>query len=147
MIRVSIQAAPFDEGDELATLRVNGVGGIASFTGIVRGTDGLTELHLDHYPGMTEAAVAALAEMATKRWALDGATLIHRIGPLHPGDLIVFVGAASAHRAAALEACAFMIDRLKTDAPFWKRETFADGRSIWIDARDSDTAAAWRWNA
>ena len=145
MIRILVQRAPFNEGEELAALRATGVGGIASFTGIVRGDGGLTELHLDHYPGMTEAALMALADQATVRWSLSNATIIHRIGALHPGDPIVFVGTAAAHRAAALEACAFLIDRLKTDAPLWKRETFADGRSTWVDARDADDAAAVRW--
>ena len=147
MIRISVQTEPFDEGTELAALRGIGVGGIASFTGIVRGNDGLTELHLDHYPGMTEAALNALAEQAVARWDLVGVTLIHRVGTLLPSDSIVFVGTVSAHRAAALEACAFLIDRLKTDAPFWKRETFADGRSIWVEARASDDDAAARWKA
>ncbi len=146
MTRVSIQVAAFDEGAELAALRANGVGGIASFTGIVRGDGGLTELHLDHYPGMAEAALNALATQALARWGLLCATIIHRVGPLIPGDAIVFVGTAAAHRAAALDACAFLIDRLKTDAPFWKRETFADGRSAWVDARTSDDAAAGRWS-
>lgn len=149
MRRVAVQLEPFDEGAELAALRADGVGGIASFTGIVRGgqteNGGLTELHLDHYPGMTERALTALAATAVARWSLTGATLIHRVGSLQPGDPIVFVGTASPHRAAALEACAFLIDRLKTDAPFWKRETFADGRSVWVEGRTSDNIAAERW--
>ncbi len=147
MIRIAIQTAPFDEGAELAALRADGVGGIASFTGIVRGDGGLSELHLDHYPGMTEAALSTLAEQATLRWSLKRATIIHRVGPLHPNDPIVFVGTAAAHRVEALEACAFLIDRLKTDAPFWKRETFADGRSDWVEARATDADAAARWSA
>jgi len=145
MIRVAVQFESFDEGAELAALRADGVGGIASFTGIVRGDGGLVELHLDHYPSMTERALVALAETAIARWSLIGATLIHRVGTLHPGDPIVFVGTASPHRTAALEACAFLIDRLKTDAPFWKRETFADGRRQWVEARTSDNVAALRW--
>ena len=145
MIRILVQREPFNEGSELAALRANGVGGIASFTGIVRGEDGLTELHLDHYSGMTEAALMALADQANARWSLHNVTIIHRVGPLHPCDPVVFVGTAATHRAAALEACAFLIDRLKTDAPFWKRETFADGRSSWVDARDSVETAAARW--
>jgi molybdopterin synthase catalytic subunit len=147
MIRISVQTEVFDEGAELASLRAKGVGGIASFTGIVRGDDGLTELHLDHYPGMTERALTSLAEAASARWRLAVVTLIHRVGTLHPGDPIVFVGTASEHRAAALVACAFLIDRLKTDAPFWKRETFVDGRSAWVEARSTDEAAAARWKA
>jgi len=145
MIRVSVQTGVFDEGAELALLRAEGVGGVASFTGIVRGDNALTALHLDHYPGMTEAMLTALAEGAAARWSLVGATVLHRVGTLFPGDAIVFVGTASAHRAAALEACAFLIDRLKTDAPFWKREMFADGRSLWVEPRGSDDTAAARW--
>ena len=154
MIRISVQTALFDEGAELVALRAEGVGGIASFTGIVRGgteqnmrgDDGLKALHLDHYPSMTEAALQALAETAVARWKLSGATLIHRVGTLYPNDPIVFVGTASAHRAAALEACAFLIDRLKTDAPFWKKESFADGREGWVEARATDEAAAEKWS-
>ena len=100
---------------------------------------------LEHYPAMTGAVLEALAGEAAARWPLDGVTLIHRVGRLFPGDRIVFVGAASRHRAAALEACAFLIDRLKTDAPFWKKEEFADGRSAWVEARASDDDAARRW--
>jgi len=145
MIRVSVQTLPFDEGTELASLRVEGVGGVASFTGVVRGDDGLVELHLDHYPRMTEAALNTLAEAAHQRWNLLGVIVIHRVGSLRPGEPIVFVGTSAAHRSAALEACAYLIDTLKRDAPFWKRETFADGHSHWVEARDSDEAAAARW--
>lgn len=145
MIRVTVSDAPFDAGAELDALAHAGVGGIASFIGVVRGDGGLVSLTLDHYPAMTARALEALAAQAAARWALYAATIIHRVGTMVPGDRIVFVGTAAAHRAAALEACAFLIDRLKTDAPFWKRERFADGRDIWVDARDSDEAAAARW--
>lgn len=145
MIRVVVDTADFDAATELAALEATGAGGVASFTGIVRGDGDLVALRLDHYPGMTERMLTALAEEAAARWPLFAATVIHRVGPLVPGDRIVFVGTASRHRAAALEACAFLIDRLKTDAPFWKHERFADGRENWVEARSSDNEAADRW--
>ncbi len=144
MIRIAVGPAPIDVAAELAATEVAGAGGIATFTGTVRADDGVTELELEHYPGATEAALRALAKAAVARWSLLGASVVHRVGPMVPGDRIVFVAAAAPHRAAALEACAFLIDRLKTDAPFWKRETRgADAR--WVEARDSDVAAATRW--
>lgn len=145
MIRVSLQAEPFDAGAELARLDASGGGGVASFTGIVRGDGGLVELLLEYHPGMTLAMMEALANDAAERWALSGLTIIHRHGPLGPGEPIVFVATAAKHRTAALEACASLIDRLKTQAPFWKRETFADGRQTWVEPRASDDAAAARW--
>ena len=145
MIRVSLQAEPFDAGAELAQLDVLGGGGVASFTGIVRGDDGLVELLLEHHPLMTLGMMEALAAEAAERWALLGLTIIHRHGSLGPGAPIVFVATAARHRAAALEACASLIDRLKTEAPFWKRETFDDGRQSWVEPRASDDAAAARW--
>ena len=145
MIEVRLQSAPFDAGEELARLDRLGGGGVASFTGIVRGDDGLTELLLEHHPAMTLRMMRALAEEAFARWTLLGVTLIHRHGPLHPGDPIVFVATAARHRGAALDACASLIDRLKTQAPFWKRETFADGHSSWVEARAADDDAAARW--
>jgi molybdopterin synthase catalytic subunit len=146
MIDVRVSDEPFDAGAELDRLAVAGVGGIASFIGVVRGDGGLTTLNLDHYPAMTERALRALAETAEARWDLAAVTLIHRVGVMVPGDRIVFVGTASAHRAAALESCAFLIDRLKTEAPFWKREMFADGRAEWVEARETDQTAATRWS-
>ena len=145
MIEARLQAAPFDAGAELARLDALGGGGVASFTGIVRGDGGLTELYLEHHPGMTEAAMRAMAGEAARRWPLLGAIVIHRHGALRPGDGIVLVGTASAHRAAALESCAYLIDLLKTEAPFWKRETFADGSTRWVEPRAIDDAAAARW--
>jgi molybdopterin synthase catalytic subunit len=100
---------------------------------------------LEHYPAMTERALQALAGSAAARWPLSAVTIIHRVGELMPGDQIVFVGTASAHRAAALESCAYLIDRLKTNAPFWKSERFADGTTEWVEARGSDDDAAARW--
>jgi molybdopterin synthase catalytic subunit len=145
MITVRVSPDPFDTGLEIAALGRDGIGAVASFTGIVRGEDGLTALTLEHYPAMTEAALRALADQATARWSLGGVTIQHRIGRLVPGDPIVLVVSASAHRKDALDACAFLIDRLKTDAPFWKRESFADGREVWVEARTTDDAAAARW--
>ncbi len=145
MIRISVQRECFDSGAELALLEAFGSGAVASFTGLVRGDGGLSTLTLEHYPGMTEAMLRALAETAKSRWSLDGMTIIHRIGTMAVGERIVFVGTASPHRAAALEACNFLIDRLKIDAPFWKEERFADGRSLWVEPRDSDDATAARW--
>lgn len=145
MISVRVQAEDFDVGDELARLEALGGGAVASFTGIVRGDGELGALTLEYYPAMTEAAMADIAAEAARRWPLIGGTVIHRVGRLHPGDRIVLVAVASAHRRAALDACAFLIDWLKTRAPFWKRESFADGTSRWVDARDEDTDAAARW--
>jgi len=146
MIDIRVQQAPFDTGAELDRLHRLGVGGVASFTGIVRGDDGLNELFLEHHPRMTETVMRAMAEQAAARWPLAGIILIHRHGRLMPGDPIVLVATASSHRAAALESCAALIDRLKTKAPFWKRESFADGRSRWVEAKDEDDRAAARWH-
>ena len=145
MIEVRVIEADFDIGVESDRLIADGIGGIAAFVGIVRGGGGLVSLTLDHYPAMTERVLRALADQAAARWAVNAITIIHRVGTLYPGERIVFVGTASPHRAAALEACAYLINRLKTDAPFWKRETFADGRAEWVEARPNDAAAAARW--
>jgi molybdopterin synthase catalytic subunit len=142
MIRVHQE--DFDPSAELAVLEATGAGAVASFTGLVRTDDGVTALTLDHYPGMTERALEKLADEARARWPLTAITLIHRVGRLESGARIVFVGTASAHRAAALEACAFLIDRLKTDAPFWKREHLAD-EDRWVEAKGTDDAAAEKW--
>lgn len=144
-ITVRVQAEDFDPGAELAALERLGGGGVGSFTGIVRGGDGLAALVLEHHPAMTVKAMTAIAADAAARWPLLGLTLIHRIGALAPGARIVFVAAASPHRAAALAATAFLIDWLKTRAPFWKQERFADGRTAWVEARAEDDAAADRW--
>lgn len=146
MRQVRVQPEDFDPGALSAALEALGGGGVATFTGLVRGEGGLAELRLDHYPGMTEAALAELAEAAATRWPLAGVTVVHRVGALAPGARIVFVGTASRHRAAALESCAFLIDALKTRAPFWKQERFADGTSRWVEARVADDAAAARWD-
>lgn len=145
MIHIRVSAEDFDVGAETALISGDGVGGIATFIGIVRGGNGLVSMTLEHYPAMTEHALQALAGSAVARWSLSAVTIIHRVGELHPSDRIVFVGTASAHRAAALESCAYLIDRLKTDAPFWKSERFADGSVKWVEARESDGEAANRW--
>ena len=148
--RISVQDAPFDLGAESAALTAGreDVGGVASFVGLCRADDGLQALVLEHYPGMTERAIAGIAAEACARWPLSGCTVVHRVGRIHPGEPIVLVLTASAHRAAALESCAFLIDWLKTGAPFWKREEFADGRGErWVEAKAEDDAAAARWAA
>lgn len=147
MIEARLQAEAFDAGRELVRLGALGGGGVASFTGIVRGDGGLMELFLEHHPVMTLASMQAMADDAAARWTLLGASVIHRHGPLMPGDPIVFVGTAASHRGAALEACAYLIDQLKTRAPFWKRERFADGTQRWVEARVDDDVAAARWQS
>jgi molybdopterin synthase catalytic subunit len=149
MIRV--QESPFDVAAELAAVKAGrpGIGGITLFVGSVRdmseGED-VSAMTLEHYPGMTEQALAEIAAEAERRWPLDGVTIIHRVGRLLPGDDIVLVIAASAHREAAFEACHFLIDWLKTKAPFWKLEESQNG-ARWVDAKDSDDNAAAKWGA
>lgn len=148
MIRV--QREDFDVGAELAALSSGNhqIGGIASFIGTVRdlaGDRAISSMTLEHYPGMTEKQLTAVEREALSRWPLEASLIIHRFGRLAPGDRIVLVAAASAHRQAALEACAFLIDWLKTKAPFWKLEEGAEGAS-WVAAQDADDAAAARWS-
>ena len=150
MAEVRVQAEAFDAGAEIARLLAGreDVGGLGCFIGTVRGGPGgggVRALTLEHYPGMTERAMAAIAQEAERRWALLGCVLVHRVGKLLPGDGIVLVLALSAHRAAALEATAFLIDWLKTRAPFWKQEEHADGTVSWVEQRTDDEAAAARW--
>lgn len=144
MITITVQREPFALDAALAPLEALGGGAVASFVGLVRSDGGVEQLTLEHYPGMTEAALARIAEQAQQRWALIGATIIHRVGPMRAGERIVLAAACAPHRADALAACAFLIDRLKTDAPFWKRET-RSGQSRWVEARTSDAVAAERW--
>lgn len=146
MIRVVVTDAPIDAAAAFAAVEVPGAGGVSSFTGLVRADDGVTALELEHYPGATEAALTALAMQARDRWALLAVMVVHRVGRMVPGDRVVFVGTAAAHRQPALDACAFLIDRLKTEAPFWKREVLSDG-ARWVEARAADDAAAARWRA
>jgi molybdopterin synthase catalytic subunit len=143
---VDAREADFDVGAELARLEALGGGGVASFTGVVRGGDGLSALRLEAYPGMTLPALTAIAEAAATRWSLLGATLIHRHGTLAVGERIVLVGTAARHRRAALDACAFLIDWAKTKAPFWKQELFTDGTTRWVDAQGEDDVAAAQWD-
>jgi molybdopterin synthase catalytic subunit len=146
MIRV--QEQPFDVGAELAALSAGrtDIGALASFVGLVRahGAPPITAMTLEHYPGMTETKLAEIEAEAHARWPLQASLIVHRHGRMLPGEPIVLVATASAHRAAALEACAFLIDWLKTQAPFWKLEETA-GASSWVEARGADDAAAARW--
>jgi molybdopterin synthase catalytic subunit len=151
MIRVCVQAEDFDTGAEVSRLASgeDGVGAVVSFVGVVRGESGgekLLALQLEHYPGMTERELSRIADEATARWQLSAVTIIHRVGELRPQDQIVLVVTASAHRQAAFDGCAFVMDYLKTQAPFWKKETRASGE-YWIEARSSDDEAAARWDA
>lgn len=148
MIRV--QTEDFDVGAEIDALRRDrtDIGAIVSFTGTVRDqAQGrpITEMELEHYPGMTERELARIVADAEARWPLAACLVIHRHGRLAPGDQIVLVITASAHRQAAFEAAAFLMDFLKTRAPFWKREQGPDGDAGWVDARDSDDRALERW--
>lgn len=148
MARILVQEALFDMATESAALTAGrtDIGGVASFLGVCRGDDALAAMVLEHYPGMTERAIGRIAAEAEARWPLTGCTVIHRVGRILPGEPIVLVLTASAHRAAALESCAFLIDWLKTKAPFWKREEFADGDARWVAAKNEDDAAAARWS-
>jgi molybdopterin synthase catalytic subunit len=151
-VQVRVQTEDFDLGAEFAALSAEhrDIGGIGCFVGTVRANPTgpqLEALTLEHYPGMTERAIAGIVAKAEQRFALLGCTVIHRVGRMTPGENIVLVLAAAAHRQAALEATAFLIDWLKTKAPFWKQESFADGSATWVDARETDAAAAARWSA
>ncbi|MBF0251159.1 MAG: molybdenum cofactor biosynthesis protein MoaE [Alphaproteobacteria bacterium] len=147
MIRV--QEHDFDPGAEIAQLTVGNtaIGGVCSFVGLVRDFAGDGAVHamtLEHYPGMTERQLEAIAAEARRRWPLDATLVIHRYGRLEPGDRIVLVACASAHRDAAFEACRFLMDWLKTKAPFWKKEESADG-ARWVEAKASDDEATRKW--
>jgi molybdopterin synthase catalytic subunit len=147
--RVSVQTADFDLGAEIATLRRDdaSVGAVASFVGTVRDRNdglGIAAMELEHYPGMTERAIEAMIDAATARFAIRGARVIHRVGLLQPLDQIMMVAVTAAHRGNAFQACEFLMDYLKTQAPFWKKETTPEG-ARWVDARSSDDAALARW--
>lgn len=143
MIRV--QAEPILVGAELDRFGASGTaGGIASFVGRVRGTEGVAALTLEHYPGMTERRMAEIEADARGRWELEDVLLVHRVGRMVPGDAIVLVATSSSHRPAALDACAFLIDWLKTDAPFWKSEETDTGER-WVEARGEDGERRRRW--
>jgi molybdopterin synthase catalytic subunit len=155
MIKVSVQIEPFDVTQEQTQLTSTDatIGAVASFVGLVRDTNTVGEsdmtdvatLTLEHYPGMTEQVLTDLANEALKRWSLNGVTIIHRIGELKPTDPIVLVMTSSKHRGDAFDSCQYVMDRLKTDAPFWKKEVLPDGSSRWVDSRECDTKAAQRW--
>ncbi len=146
MKRVLVQQEDFDPGAIQAELEAFQPGAIAAFTGLVRDDGGMTGLTLEHYPGMTETMLDAVADQAIERWSLQGICIVHRTGTLKVGDRIVLVVCASAHRAAALEACAFVMDQLKTKAPFWKREERASGSGNWVSAKAEDDDAAAKWS-
>ena len=144
MIRVQREA--FDVGREIAALTAGNtrIGGVASFVGLVRDLGGLRSMTLEHYPGMTERQLELIDAEAHRRWPLEASLIVHRYGRLEPGDSIVLTITASAHRQAAFDSCNFLMDWLKTEAPFWKREEGEDGER-WVDARADDDAARERW--
>jgi molybdopterin synthase catalytic subunit len=145
-MRVCVQRDDFDTAAEVETLRraSGNIGAVVTFTGVVRGADDLSSLTLEHYPGMTEREIERHIALAQARWPILGATVIHRIGELRPGENIVLVATAAEHRRAAFEAAEFLMDYLKTRAPFWKWEQ-RGGVSGWVGARKSDEAALTRW--
>ena len=148
--RVSIQAADFDVGAEVAALREGdgGVGAVAVFVGTVRDRNdgqGIASMELEHYPGMTERSIEAMIDAALQRFDIRAARVVHRIGALMPQDQIVLVAVTSAHRGQAFQACEFLMDYLKTQAPFWKKEQTGQG-ARWVDARSSDDTALARWD-
>ncbi len=148
-LSVSVQPEIFDVGELQQNLLGAAAeeGAVATFTGLVRNSnDGraVETIFIEHYPGMTERSIMSTLEEAAERWPLLAASVVHRIGDLVPGDPIVWVGVSSAHRAAAFDACEFVMDYLKTQAPFWKKETGPSGEA-WVAARDSDAARAERW--
>ncbi|MEH6617699.1 MAG: molybdenum cofactor biosynthesis protein MoaE [Porticoccus sp.] len=153
MISISIQEKDFDVGEEYRQLQSDdasvgaSIGGVAIFTGQVRDLvdNPLKFMRLEHYPGMTEKSLQQTAEQAAERWPTIDIRIIHRIGDLAPGEQIVFVGVSSAHRDAAFSACEFIMDILKTSAPFWKKEQHVNGSSGWVDAKDVDQQRAERW--
>ncbi len=147
MIAVRVQAEPIDSATAIAVLTEgrDDVGAVVTFTGFVRADNSLIALTLEHYPAMTERALAAIAAEADARWPVTGGSVVHRVGRMLPGEAIVLVAVASAHRAAAFDAAAFLMDWLKTKAPFWKSEEGAGG-TTWVAARASDDSAAARWN-
>jgi molybdopterin synthase catalytic subunit len=147
--RVSVRQADFDLSAEVAALRAGdaGVGAVVAFVGTVRehsGGQSVSGMELEHYPGMTESAIEAMIDAAAQRFDIRAARVVHRVGLLQPSDQIVLVAVSSAHRGQAFQACEFLMDYLKTQAPFWKKESTAEG-SHWVDARSSDDAALQRW--
>lgn len=150
MARIIVQSAAFDIAAEIARMAAEAgtdCGAIVTFTGLCRSEKGaLTALELEHYPGMAEEEIGRIAKIAEDRWPLDAVTIIHRYGKITPGEGIVLVLVASAHRAAAFEAAEFMMDYLKTHAPFWKKEHRTDGQEgSWVEAHNRDDVALGRW--
>jgi molybdopterin synthase catalytic subunit len=148
---VCVQREDFDIGAEVRRLAAgrHDIGAIVTFTGTVRSANdgrGISGMTLEHYPGMTEAELARVEAEAGRRWPLQASLIVHRVGPLKPGDNIVLVVTASAHREAAFAAAEFLMDYLKTSAPFWKKEAGPDGTERWVEARESDDLAAERWD-
>lgn len=149
---VRISTADFDIASEIHELTNDrlDIGAIVTFTGTVRGmtqAGKLLSMTLEHYPEMTEKELCRIEMLAHQRWSLTGSTIIHRVGTLLPGDNVVLVITSSAHRHSAFEAAEFLMDYLKTRAPFWKKETLADGTAIWVDAREADDVALARWQS
>ena len=155
-VDIRVQPQDFDVSTELAAQRSaaqvdaggRGIGAVASFVGVVRDSndgDSVATLELEHYPGMTEKSIAAIVEQAAARWPLSAVTVIHRVGRLLPGDQIVLVAVAGSHRGETFAACEYIMDFLKTRAPFWKKELTPEGER-WVDARVSDESAAARWS-
>jgi molybdopterin synthase catalytic subunit len=147
---VRIQTHDFDSGVEIALLHAHnkGVGAVASFIGVCRDNNdglGVSAMELEHYPGMTERAIESMVSQAKARFEMLDATVIHRVGLIAPGEQIVFVAVATSHRGQAFQACEFLMDYLKTQAPFWKKEALADGSAHWVDARVTDDKALARW--
>ena len=156
MISISVQEQDFDTGEEYNQLQRGyadsdntNIGGVAIFTGQVRDLvdNSLKFMRLEHYPGMTEKSLQQTAEKAADRWPTIDIRIVHRIGDLAPGEQIVFVGVSSAHRDAAFAACEFVMDILKTSAPFWKKEQHVNGTSGWVDAKETDQQRAESWNS
>lgn len=145
MKKIAITAEPISTAMALTPLENLGGGALASFTGIARADTGVVALELEHYPGMTEQNLHAVADEAMTRWSLLGCVLIHRVGKIAVGEQVVVVATAAHHRAEALDACAFLIDRLKTDAAFWKKEHRTDGSALWVEAKSNDDARAEKW--
>ena len=147
---ISVQQKDFNQQIEYDRLRqASHTGAVVTFTGLVRDInqgEQITALTLEHYPAMTEKALIDIVEQAKARWSIINVTVIHRVGELQLLDQIVFVGIASLHRGDAFAACEFIIDYLKTQAPFWKKETNSEGESYWVDARESDQTAINKWN-
>lgn len=151
-LEIRVQTACFDLAQEEASLAAatQDAGAMVAFQGRVRGHDGpqpLTALYLEHYPQVTEAEIRRIALQAAERWPLLGCRVVHRVGRLLPGEPIVLVLLAASHRQAAFAAAEFLMDYLKTEAPFWKREEFADGSRQWVEAKSSDAEACQRWQA